>query len=316
MRSVVVLALLSFACGREDIELVPRDGSAFGDGGCEVPSTPRKCQGNGATCSVASECCSGRCADRVCLAPSCGAPASACTSRDACCSGRCDPFGAGGALVCLAYCAADGSPCTHAADCCGLSCNGGACGGAICRREGDACTSAAKCCSNLCGSDGKCALVESACRPAGESCKSGGGMPCCSGACTDSDRCDFGPGACSVPGQLCNLDGDCCRGTCVANGQGVRVCTAACLPSGGACASGADCCAGLTCSGTTRPPAAPPTARVTCSARAAAATPSAARRCAKAASAAPPARSCDSRADRTAAQRRGGRARQASCPRR
>jgi hypothetical protein len=256
VRALILLALLGGGCGREDIELVPRAGDGgpwlSGDGGmCMAPSTPRACQGLGASCSVATECCSNRCVGHVCLqAGSCAAPGVSCATRGDCCSGRCEPTSAG-ALACTAYCAAPGAACTVALDCCAMDCHGGVCGGSLCLQEGDDCTVNADCCSNVCPSnEHKCAL-SAGCRPSGENCTSGGGAGCCSNTCNQSGRCDFGPGPCRPNGALCVLDSDCCRGTCVGSPDGNRVCTAACIGAGsGPCTLDNDCCAGLVCSGT------------------------------------------------------------------
>ena len=69
-------------------------------------------------------------------------------------------------------------------------------------------------------------------------------MACCSGFCK-AGRCDLGAGGCRESSTPCNQDGDCCRGQCLRNAQGVDVCTAPCLADGLACNSNGDCCGGF-----------------------------------------------------------------------
>src|SRR5262249_1755122 len=163
---------LLVGCGREDIELVPpgHDGGVTVDdaGMCVPPVGPRKCQADGSSCSVATECCSNRCVGKVCLAagscppPAARSPPPRARRAPVCAPPRVGSGGAGAPVAgttggaCLAYCLADGAGCTRALDCCSLACNSGACGGNLCKREGDDCTASGECCSNRCGADSKC----------------------------------------------------------------------------------------------------------------------------------------------------------------
>lgn len=243
-----LLALVAVACGREDVELLVYIGKSP-DGGLVSPGaeggvcpvvTARACLSRGASCASASECCTGRCEANVCLDVSCAAPGASCTARSECCSGACEPNVNGG-RTCLDYCRAEGEPCTRALDCCARACNGGRCGGAVCKRRNEPCGAPSECCSQRC-EGGECAIETAfACRPSGEDCSSGSGSGCC-GGCGQDNRCVPGPGPCGATGTACESDTDCCRGTCVANAAGNRVCTAACVTANETCARDADCC--------------------------------------------------------------------------
>jgi hypothetical protein len=262
----LAFALVLAACGKEEIELAgetPDDVDAGGSGAeasasdtgmlsvgdssltCDSASASvAGCLPLGATCGANSDCCAGRCASGTCLQPgTCSAPGVPCAARADCCSGSCEPFGAGGARVCLATCHPEGSTCLKASDCCGLDCNGGTCGGAACARQDSDCATAAQCCSGVCSAnEGKCVLAQAApCRPAGEDCSSGGGAGCC-GVCNDTtQRCDVGPGPCRLPGALCTQASDCCAGTCAPDTNGKQTCTSAPLPDGAGCTVGFQC---------------------------------------------------------------------------
>jgi hypothetical protein len=134
-----------------------------------------------------------------------------------------------------------------AADCCSLGCNNGVCGGQLCATAGSLCIGDGACCSGQCVA-GHCALGPLACLPTGEACGDDATVRCCSGFCNDrTDRCDLGPGACRETSAPCN-PGECCRGQCERNAQGVEVCTAPCLAEGLDCNSDGDCCEGV-CAG-------------------------------------------------------------------
>jgi hypothetical protein len=227
---------------------------------CAVESdASTACRSNGSTCRATKDCCSGRCEDGYCLKlGTCSAPGTPCDSRSGCCSERCEPTGRNGALACGQYCQADGARCDEPSDCCSLACNDGLCGGALCDVLGSPCDHDASCCSDRC-ENGRCAEDLVTCLPTGEACGGdagamaigpmGPGAPalrCCSGFCdARTSRCDLGPGYCREPSAPCDVDGECCRGQCLRNADGVYACTAPCIPDGQDCNSNGDCCTGV-----------------------------------------------------------------------
>ncbi|HEX8823723.1 MAG TPA: hypothetical protein VF794_27625 [Archangium sp.] len=95
------------------------------------------CSANDATCSLASQCCSGICTSGKCAAPAvCQSQSGLCTTNADCCSGlRCDvPLGSNvGTCEPGSTCSSSGQACSATTGCCsGLSCRnsaGGACDG-------------------------------------------------------------------------------------------------------------------------------------------------------------------------------------------
>jgi len=159
-----------------------------------------------------------------------------------------------------------GVACATGADCCsnncadtaGLPCAGGAgcaCApSAGCHASGDPCAGDQECCNGLC-SMGFCAEVGS-CRTAGEPCGTEGlSGSCCSAVCLAAGddtvaRCQF-LGGCRVQDDLCASDGECCSGSCAADGMttdGRPIMRCAnvdsCLPVGERCNIGVsvNCC--------------------------------------------------------------------------
>jgi hypothetical protein len=263
LTAAAVAVLLSGACGREDIELshftadasgegAANEGGGFGEGGfspCDRDGGGRPCHGIGEACSLAGECCSGRCETGSCMPKgACAVPGAACTTRADCCSGSCEPVPGTAARQCTDFCKREGEACARAQDCCSLGCKSGVCGATLCSREGSDCTTGADCCSGLCDSDKKCTLdTKAGCRATGEDCNSGGGASCC-GTCVNN-RCDLGPGACRPLDAPCDVAADCCTGACTQGAGNVKRCTGACIDTGGACQTTADCCSGTSCTG-------------------------------------------------------------------
>jgi hypothetical protein len=161
-------------------------------------------------------------------------------------------------LVCQppSGCRPTGETCRDDADCCGgegtpedrnVTCNKanaadavGRCSnpngcrpaGAVCRLQTTSCNAEANCCA------GNTLQVAEACQ------LDLLGIPRCTGVgeCTDDPS--------AYIGKTCASSADCCGLPCLpnANPSGAPfVCGATCVPSGGACTTGADCCAGLPC---------------------------------------------------------------------
>jgi hypothetical protein len=205
----------------------------------------RCCSLEGTSCSVADDCCSGRCESGVCA---CAGATETCSVETDCC-GRDD-------LSCTdgRCCAPSGGICGSDDQCCSGSCLDGLCAeceGGVCCRSIGSCTDGPDCCSGLCV-DGSCTCIEpgNACSTDAECC---GDAPCRGGVCciaapntcSDNAQCcsgvcdpEFDICACARGGQTCADDGDCCELDCEGG-----VC--ACGGSGAFCVTDDECCSGL-----------------------------------------------------------------------
>jgi hypothetical protein len=227
------------------------------------------CVAADAACVRGFDCCSGTCTGSKCVGsapgpgpsgdggstanPTCGAPKATCTQGSQCCSGSCQPVtGQAGVIQCRDACRADGVACTNAQDCCSLGCFNGVCAAKLCILQSEQCQTNAECCSNLCDPATKKCMIDQAnstCRPSGETCNSGSQRGCC-GATPGNDLCDKTnynpprcvnpPGLCKGQNATCAANAECCGGVC---NPTTKTCAApVCVPSAGACTTGADCC--------------------------------------------------------------------------
>ena len=163
------------------------------------------CTGDGQTCSVGQDCCSGICAPDttgtlVCTPGSCSPEGASCTTGDDCCLRACNAQGVCGPDLC----GADGTSCSAPGDCCSNVCAGDTCG---CQGTGQSCTTASECCTGTCLPDGTCG---SACLDDGQTCS--GGADCCSGVCDPTTFTCGPPTGCGGLQTSCTSGADCCEG--------------------------------------------------------------------------------------------------------
>ena len=207
-----------------------------GDGGCFTLAT---------ACNANGDCCSGDCANHVCILPKCTSDGQGCSSDGACCSLSC-VGGTCGALN--ATCSTIGNACGGTTPdggaekaCCSSFCVAGQCQQpSYCGQTGDACATAADCCSQVCTKTGTQALglcgpppsgPASCSMPHGVLCAGttgdggiviqDGGVPACGGKCCSRSCAPWGPtgvlvcqpaSGCKIEGDLCTSSAQCCGG--------------------------------------------------------------------------------------------------------
>jgi hypothetical protein len=247
------------------------DSSLFSDGN-------PNCTPLGNTCKVASDCCSGNCANGACQPPPCTADNQACTTNAQCCGGTC---GSNGTCTPLnTSCKTLGNPCTSGGQCCSSFCANGICSQpSYCGQNGDVCASGSDCCGGVCTkqqnqtlgicgqpNSGGCTIDGMLCGGSGTdggAVYTDGGLPQCGGNCCSRDCAPWGAtkvlicqpaSGCHPVGDICTSNNDCCGGlnggkkdagvtTCVKNGN-VGVCSnpTGCKPNGDICRLQANQC--------------------------------------------------------------------------
>jgi hypothetical protein len=226
---LVTLVLLGLAACVGAVDLTPSPGGAAKpkpdgpaavtacdlDGGT-CPQLSPSCARDKYACTVAADCCSGRCeikttAAGVCkLLPSCHVSYEACAVGTDCCSGVCIMSEEGGGRCEPATgCASVGERCATSTLCCSGTCRASPegvlrCAAAKCKALGETCTGSDQCCDK---------------DPA--SCREGGGAGL---------RCLGAPGTlatCLVDGVACAVPEQCCGGGCWAGATGLLTCGSA-----------------------------------------------------------------------------------------
>ena len=239
------------------------------NGTCKALSTTCKTAGN--DCGGNGDCCSGVCSGGKCAPPSsisfCTQLNDICFHDAECCTGICSiPSGstAGTCAPIQTACRVDGLTCDGCSGCCSSYCAPfGSSSTKICQPAsgchvlGDLCTKDTDCCggdtpSGLPGA-GLVKCVPDAQHPTIGTCSQANPNNCPNGEATCKNTCQpegdvchyLGNGGCSsnsFPNNCCGATGN--KGACQLDKLGVPRCygVAACVPSGGACASAADCC--------------------------------------------------------------------------
>ncbi len=220
----------------------------------------------GASCSGASQCCSGNCQNSICVKPAgqCGATnVDACIDASDCCQGACT----GTPAVCVDPVACTGhqpgGSCTVPGDCCTNKCEGQVgtkvCVKTACSATGDACTTpgpSGDCCSGLCGAGNLCVEPTITCKETG-SCATD--AECCGGVGScDAGSCKASLSLCDEPGEACSQSDPqrCCSQICRADGT---CSSTVCKETLQACSGNNQCCSGICTSSICQPLPAGPT---------------------------------------------------------
>ncbi len=203
----------------------------------------------GASCQAAGDCCSGNCANSICVLPvgQCKALTGSCGLSSECCQGACnsveclDPNACGAKL---------NEACTLDTDCCQGVCSNGKCGldDQGCHVLDEACSGDTQCCEGTVCTNSKCTVPTTAqCGVAGAACT--GNTQCCFGSCVGG-RCPSDGGVCDYAGERCTTDSECCTQNCLISGT----CSAtACRQITQSCTDNSQCCSNICTGGACQP---------------------------------------------------------------
>ncbi len=209
------------------------------------------CKAPGATCTdgPTNDCCSGRCEPvqgmagvTQCLAI-CNGNGAGCTKATDCCDLNCNAGHCGGA-----ECKVESENCTSNTQCCSNICTAGQCqldmANTTCRGLGETCNSGPQqgCCSMVCDDTQdppRCDFGAGTCKAQNATCATD--ADCCHGICDPTRHTCQTP--CTANAGTCTTAADCCSSICT-NGS----CSPTppnCTAIGTTCTSNATCCSGL-----------------------------------------------------------------------
>ena len=209
------------------------------------------CLAPGATCvdGPTNNCCSSRCepveghAGQTQCADICDGNGAACAKATDCCDLDCNAGKCGGA-----ECKVESETCGHNADCCSNICTGGQCqldaANTTCRGIGETCNSGPQqgCCSMVCDdtqNPPRCDFATTVCKAQNSTCTMD--SDCCDAHCDPTTHeCAT---VCIPTAGACTTGADCCSSICTAGSCAMAPPT--CTAVGTACTTGASCCSNL-----------------------------------------------------------------------
>ena len=199
------------------------------------------CSAAGASCTTATECCSGSCSSTNGEPGTCKKLPlqSGCTADNQCegsalCQSNGVPVSGGGQGTCCNPATTGALDCNADGDCCSGRCR--AVGAdefkCQCSQQSEGCTRDNDCCQGTCV-QGTCQVVISICQPFLATCQLG--TDCCSGSCGVNNRC-----RCIGTNAACTSNAGCCTGNCSNGVCGSCVapltdCFGRCCPAGATC---------------------------------------------------------------------------------